>query len=90
MSWYNDEIKIGELLFVGGGMCPEQYDVFKDGKEVAYVRLRYGCLTVDVPYGNVVGEWEDMNGDGCFDDDERMTFLNRCADKINEALEEKK
>ena len=26
--------------------CPEQYDVFKDEKQVGYVRLRWGNLTV--------------------------------------------
>lgn len=27
--------------------CPEQYDVFKDGKYVAYIRKRWGHLTVN-------------------------------------------
>ena len=27
--------------------CPEQYDVYKTGKQIAYVRLRHGLLTAD-------------------------------------------
>lgn len=30
-------------------VCPEQYDVFGNGKQVGYVRLRYGVLTLDYP-----------------------------------------
>jgi hypothetical protein len=30
--------------------CPEQYDVFDEqGEQVAYIRLRWGTLRVDVP-----------------------------------------
>ena len=29
--------------------CPEQYDVYKRTKQVGYVRLRWGNLTVDFP-----------------------------------------
>ena len=86
MRIFYGEIQIRKLLFKGGGMCPEQYNVFLDGKEVAYVRLRHGYLSVQVPFGTVVAVWEDTMGDGCFDDIERMPFLNRCAEKINEAL----
>ena len=28
---------------------PEQYTVYKDGEQVAYIRLRHGCLRVDAP-----------------------------------------
>lgn len=56
--------------------CPEQYEVFKDGEQVAYLRLRHGHFTVDYP--NVSGEEifsAEPNGDGCFDDNERLTYL---------------
>jgi hypothetical protein len=29
--------------------CPEQYDVLIEGKQVAYVRLRWGNLNVTIP-----------------------------------------
>lgn len=29
--------------------CPEQYEVFKDGKQVGYYRLRFGEFRVDFP-----------------------------------------
>lgn len=32
------------------GPNPEQYDVFKNGHRVAYVRLRFGILTCETPY----------------------------------------
>lgn len=62
----------------GGGACPEQYDVFKDGQQVAYYRLRHGGFTVDYP--NVSGEEilsEYPNGDGAFDNDERLNYLTK-------------
>ena len=31
------------------GACPEQYDVFKDEKQVGYVRLRWGDLSCRYP-----------------------------------------
>ena len=29
--------------------CPEQYDVFRAGERVGYLRLRHGCFRADVP-----------------------------------------
>ena len=29
--------------------CPEQYDVFKGGKQVGYIRLRHGVLSCRYP-----------------------------------------
>lgn len=31
------------------GACPEQYDVFDNGRKVGYVRLRHGHLYAAVP-----------------------------------------
>lgn len=31
------------------GACPEQYDVFLEGKQVGYVRLRWARLRCDYP-----------------------------------------
>jgi len=64
------------LEITGGGACPEQYDVFKDGKQVAYYRLRHGGFTVDYP--DVSGEEimeEYPKGDGSFHSDERVVYL---------------
>lgn len=60
--------------------CPEQYDVFKDGKLVGYLRLRHGTFTVHCPDagGELVYEAEPK-GDGMFDSEkERMEYLT-CA-----------
>lgn len=65
---------------------PEQYDIFKDGKQVAYSRLRHGCLEVRVPdhAGEVIYYSEKTFGDGCFTDGERAAWLKIIADKIIE------
>lgn len=61
------------------GACPEQYDVYLNGKIVGYFRLRHGSFTVEVC---TTGIWEWGNvyeahpkGDGIFEDDERDYFL---------------
>jgi hypothetical protein len=67
--------------------CPEQYDVFdKDAKEIGYVRLRWGELYAECPYGGDV-VYEASVGDGlagCFESDEqRMRHLTQIAEAIN-------
>jgi hypothetical protein len=67
--------------------CPEQYDVFKDGKQVGYVRLRWGNLTVESPDcgGELVYEhyFENDSFKGCFDStEERQKYLELIADCI--------
>lgn len=67
--------------------CPEQYDVFNgEGKQVGYVRLRWGNLTCEYPdcggeliYENNVGDgWS-----GCFEDDsQRSVMLDDIANAI--------
>lgn len=58
--------------------CPEQYDVTKDGKQVGYVRLRWGSLGVYYPdcLGNII--YSASIGDngfiGCFESDEQREF----------------
>ena len=65
---------------------PEQYDIFKDGQQVAYSRLQHGCLEVRVPdhSGEVIYYSEKTLGDGCFTDGERAAWLKIIADKIIE------
>lgn len=71
--------------------CPEQYDVEYDGKQVGYIRLRYGGLTVEYP--DVGGEiiYEASIGDGWwtgeFDSEEQRQYhLNNIADTILEKI----
>ena len=44
-------IEINGYKFDGGGSCPEQYEVYKDDKYVAYVRFRWGSCTVKTKPG---------------------------------------
>jgi hypothetical protein len=56
--------------------CPEQYDAFIDGKQVAYLRLRHGYFYVAYPdVGGEVIYSADTKGDGMFEDDEREGHL---------------
>lgn len=71
------------------GACPEQYDVYDgDGKQVGYVRLRWGVLRCEYP--DVFGEeiYTASIGDGwtgTFESvEQRMEHLNNIADKILE------
>lgn len=56
--------------------CPEQYDVFRDGRMIGYLRLRHGYFRADYPD---TGGWEVYGtrtiGDGLFHEDERDTHL---------------
>ena len=61
--------------------CPEQYDVFLDDKDVGYLRLRHGRFTVDCPFGNTI-RTAFPEGDGCFDSDERMEYLEMAVNSI--------
>jgi len=62
---------------------PEQYDVKKDGEQVAYLRLRHGCFTAECPdvRGELVYEAEP-EGDGMFNQDEREGFLSAAIDTV--------
>lgn len=59
------------------GACPEQYDVYLEGNQVGYVRLRWGSLRCDYP--NVGGETIYQHSfrdafSGCFDNDEQRDY----------------
>lgn len=68
------------------GACPEQYDVFDDeGKQVAYVRLRWGRLRVDVPdcgVETILSHQFDDPWKGCFNLDERPYWIGVVNDAI--------
>lgn len=57
------------------GACPEQYDVYKDGKQVGYLRLRHGTFRADYPdCGGDTVYSANPKGDGIFDDDKERDF----------------
>ena len=69
--------------------CPEQYDVFDSNDEqVAYIRLRWGCLTAECPDvgGNLVYEADVGDGfTGSFrSENERRMHIYRIAAAITE------
>ncbi len=72
------------------GACPEQYDVFRGENEVGYVRLRWGHLSCDAPYGTTVFDAQIDEGGwrGLFESpEEREKWLTKCAKEINSAME---
>lgn len=64
--------------------CPEQYDVYKDAKQVGYLRLRHGYFRADVPdaCGETVYE-SNPDGDGQFTDEERGYHLESAIAAID-------
>lgn len=63
---------------------PEQYDVYRGSKQVAYVRLRMGRLSVSVPdVGGEVVYYKDYKNDSAkgyfYTQEERMGQLRRIA-----------
>jgi len=64
--------------------CPEQYDVFKDGKQVGYLRLRHGHFYASIPDVDGKTVYEGYpNGDGSFEEDERKQFLTEAIIAID-------
>lgn len=64
--------------------CPEQYDVFKDGKIVGYLRLRHGSFRADVPdCGGKTVYTSNTKGDGCFEPEEKELELNNAIEAID-------
>ena len=70
--------------------CPEQYDVFYRGRQVGYIRLRWGYLSVRYPdhageeiYSYIFPDtWK-----GSFDSErERTFFLNKAKRAILQRL----
>ena len=65
--------------------CPEQYEVWKDGKEVGYLRLRHGHFTAEVTSfdPSVLVYGTDTLGDGTFFESERDIHLRNAINKID-------
>ncbi len=84
LSDQDNQLRILKKLYSENGLelhltcvaCPEQYNIFKGGKQVAYYRLRNGAFRVDYPEcgGETIYEGEP-NGDGIFDNDERLNYM---------------
>lgn len=68
--------------------CPEQYEIFKDGNQIAYYRLRHGTFSVDFPdhMGKTILEIDTV-GDGIFDEKERLVCLTKAMRSILKELE---
>ena len=82
-DWYPRGTTIDGHEFRGGGMCPEQYHVFKDGVQVSYTRLRHGLFLVKVPdAGGMIVYAASPRGDGCFENDEREHYLRKAIEAI--------
>jgi len=80
-------MQIGKYRLEGGGMCPEQYDVFDGEKQVGYLRLRHGDFSAEwTEEGKTKTVYEDCpNGEGRFDDDEREKYLTAAVNAIDAA-----
>lgn len=69
---------LGCDLVITCDACPEQYDVFHNGEQIGYLRLRHGYFAAR--YGGVNGPTvyeSDAKGDGSFNDGEREYHLVR-------------
>ena len=86
-------IEINGYKFDGGGACPEQYEVYKDDKYVAYVRFRWGsCAVHTKPLGEYIYSYDNFEfGQGCFDTEkQRMYYLRLITKHIERFYQPKK
>ena len=94
--WKTPECRVinGYEFVLTCSACPEQYDVYKNGEYVAYVRLRYGMLTV-TPTKNGEIDWDAENiyekqwhdrWLGNFPEKERKPLMYNIAKTIDERL----
>ena len=66
--------------------CPEQYDVFLDGEQEGYLRLRHGVFRCDYPdCGGETLYYTYCDSDGIFSDEER----NKCIPEAIYAIANK-
>lgn len=68
--------------------CPEQYDVFLDGEQVGYLRLRHGVFRCDyLACGGKTLYYAYCDSDGIFSDEERNEYIPKAihaiANKLN-------
>lgn len=67
--------------------APEQYEVFKGGKNVGYLRLKYGTLRVFYPgvTGNQIASFE-TKGYSSFEEEEKTEFLEKAVAEIDKHI----
>lgn len=87
---HDNDIIIGRYrLICTSAACPEQYSVFdlETKEQVGYLRLRHGYFRADLGHcgGETVYESE-TNGDGMFEDVERMPQLTAAVDALEAAI----
>lgn len=91
------QIEIAKKLYARNGFdlqltcsaCPEQYDVFFDGNKAGYLRLRHGRFTLEYPdcmEELLLDEYPD--GDGMFEQQERLVFLTKALRAIQARMKE--
>jgi len=74
--------------------CPEQYDVLdENGAVVGYLRLRHGNFRAEAFVARPDGGQDEFIvytaspvGDGCFEHDERVTYLDHALDAIERRI----
>lgn len=91
MNMQDCQFPLIQKLFAKNGLqikmtcpaCPEQYEVFKDKKQVAYFRLRHGEFRVDFPTcGDETIFEAEPDGDGIFNNDERLNYMAKAMRKV--------
>ena len=91
------QVELAKKLYAKNGFdlqltcsaCPEQYDVLMRGENVGYLRLRHGRFRVEYP--DIPGEtiFEAYpNGDGMFEDNERLVFLTKALRAIQDKIKQ--
>lgn len=88
----SDRIIDGLAFKLRTSACPEQWDVYKSGVKVAYVRLRHGYLKVmDADHSEIWwdnSESKDFDHDGVFATEaDRNHYLTKIAGVVNEYIE---
>jgi hypothetical protein len=83
-AWTGPKEIDGIRLTMTCNACPEQYEAFKEGKQVGYLRLRHGHFTVQCPLeGNELVYEAHPEGDGMFEPEEREKYLEEAAKAIS-------
>lgn len=78
IDYSSKEVKLVQTC----GACPEQYDMYLDGRNVGYFRLRHGYFRAEyVPTNETVFSGEPK-GDGIFECDERDFWLKSAIKAI--------
>ena len=85
---------MSHFKLIGGGACPEQYDVMLEGKRVGYLRLRHGEFRADV-FSETNDDDDDIKvvyegsprGEGSFEDEERHFYLQAAVMAIKLYIE---